>query len=61
MVASAEEVARREPSGENLSEVMPLAWAFGMARRGVKRKVLGLAAGRGEYIRDSELDSSSEK
>ncbi len=32
-----------------------------MVRRGMKRKVLGFAAGRGEYARDSGLDLSSEE
>lgn len=48
MVASADEVARREPSGENLRQVMPLAWALAMVRRGLKRSALGCGAGPGE-------------
>ena len=36
MVASAEEVARRRPSGENFRQVMPRAWALGMVWRRVK-------------------------
>lgn len=36
MVASAEAVARRAPSGENLAQDMPLAWARGIVCRGMK-------------------------
>lgn len=48
IVASAEEVARREPSGENLRQVIPLAWALAIVRRGLKRRTFGCGAGRGE-------------
>lgn len=60
MVASAEEVARREPSGENLREVMPRAWALEIVRSGLKRKVLGRAAGCGEYGSDAGSDASAD-
>jgi hypothetical protein len=48
IVASAEEVARREPSGENLRQVMPLAWALAIVSRGLKWRTFGCGAGRGE-------------
>jgi hypothetical protein len=48
IVASAEEVARREPSGENLRQVMPLAWALATVSSVLKRRAFGCGAGRGE-------------
>lgn len=48
IVASADEVARREPSGENLRQVMPLAWALVIVRRGLKWRAFGRGAGPGE-------------
>lgn len=39
MVASAEAVARRELSGENLAQVIPRAWAFGRLKRGLNERV----------------------
>jgi hypothetical protein len=48
IVVSADEVASREPSGENLRQVIPLAWALAMLRRSLKRRTFGSGAGRGE-------------
>ena len=48
MVASADEVASREPSGENLRQVIPLAWALAILSRSLKRRTFGSGAGRGE-------------
>jgi hypothetical protein len=48
IVASADEVARREPSGENLRQVMPLACALATVRSGLKRRTFGRGAGPGE-------------
>ena len=48
IVASAEEVARREPSGENLRQVMPLAWALAIVSKALKCRTLGRGAARGE-------------
>lgn len=61
MVASAEAVARREPSGENLMEVMPLPWALAIVSSASKRRALGCGAGRGEYRRDAGLDAPTEE
>lgn len=38
MLASAEAVARRELSGENLAHVMPRAWACGRMKRGLNER-----------------------
>jgi hypothetical protein len=48
MLASADDVASREPSGENLRQVIPLAWAFSILSRSLKRRTFGSGAGRGE-------------
>ena len=54
MLASAEAVARRLPSGENLAEVMPRAWALGSVKRGVNVN-LGLRWWLGEGVREVVL------
>ena len=64
IVASAEEVARSEPSGENLRQVMPRAWALGMVWRveKVNRLILGRERGDGDRVsrddgvRESDMD-----
>lgn len=61
MVVSADEVASREPSGENLRQVIPLAWALTILCRSLKRRTFGSGAGRGEYGRDSGLEASTDE
>ena len=76
MLLSAEAVARRVMSGENLRHVIPRAWARGRVSSGVKVRDLGFevatAGGevgeaeadsdwRGEYVSDLDLDLDSDR
>ena len=61
MEASAEEVARREPSGENLRQVMPRAWALGMVWKGEKLRRLDFGCGSEEGDWDSRVEGVCER
>ena len=59
-VLSAEAVARRVMSGENLRDVIPRAWAREMVIRGTKLRDFGFSAVRGMGEGECERERSRE-